>query len=150
MQDGHVRVRGWDLALQPFDFMVTHKPGTANKNADGLLKEWDSLIEEEEMSGTDILTDLTDLNTLPASRSLKNKVQVRVSWQSPGLGLINKNRLGNKEMAKNKETTKNKETAKNKEAENRETGNKEGSTGRGLMDKRSLQNKEMRGHEKEQ
>ena len=49
--------------------MVPHKQGTANKNADGLSREWDSLTEEGEMSGTDILTDL---KTLAASRSLKN------------------------------------------------------------------------------
>ena len=131
MRDSHGRLGRWALASQPFDFTVTHKPGTATKNADGLSREWDSLTEEGEMSGTDILTEL---ETLPASGSPKNTAQVCVGWQSPvseGRGLIDKNRLKNKETAKNKETE-----------ENKETKNKELLAGRGLMDKKSLQNKE--------
>ena len=77
---------------------------------------------------------LTELETLPASRSPKNTAQVCVGWQSPvseGWDLIYKNRLKNKETAKNKETE-----------ENKELENKELSAGRVLMDKKNLQNQE--------
>ena len=90
MQDSRNRLGCWALDLHPFDFMVTPELGTVNKNADGLSREWHSLTEKGEMSGMDILTDLM---TLPASGSLKNTVQVLLSWQSPvseGWVLINK------------------------------------------------------------
>ena len=36
MKDSHGRLARWALALQPYQFTIIHRAGTANANADGL------------------------------------------------------------------------------------------------------------------
>ena len=38
LKDSNSRLARWSLALQPFKFEVTHRPGSQNGNADGLLR----------------------------------------------------------------------------------------------------------------
>ena len=39
MQNSNGRLTRWSLAIQPFDFDVTYRPGLANDNADGLSRQ---------------------------------------------------------------------------------------------------------------
>ena len=39
MQNANPRLTRWALALQPFDFQVTHRPGRMHTNADGLSRQ---------------------------------------------------------------------------------------------------------------
>ena len=38
LKENNARLSRWSLALQPFDFKVVHRAGTANANADGLSR----------------------------------------------------------------------------------------------------------------
>ena len=51
MKDSHGHIGRWALALQPFNFTVKYRAGTANNNAGGLSREHSFRVEEEEMSG---------------------------------------------------------------------------------------------------
>ena len=39
MKDGNPRLTRWTILLQPYDFSVRYRPGTANRNADGLSRQ---------------------------------------------------------------------------------------------------------------
>ena len=46
----HERVARWALALQPYQFTVSHRAGTANANADGLSRDQGSQYKDGGMS----------------------------------------------------------------------------------------------------
>ena len=42
MQNSNGRLTRWSLAIQPFDYDITYRPGSVNQNADGLSRQsWD-------------------------------------------------------------------------------------------------------------
>ena len=50
MKDSHGRLARWALALQPYQFTIVHRAGTANANADGLSRDQDSRSKERGVS----------------------------------------------------------------------------------------------------
>ena len=46
MKDSHGRLARWALALQPYQFSIVHRAGTANANADGLSRDQGSRSKE--------------------------------------------------------------------------------------------------------
>ena len=50
MKDLHGRVARWALALQPYQFTLSHRAGTANANADGLSRDQGSQSKDGGMS----------------------------------------------------------------------------------------------------
>lgn len=39
MKDSYPRLTRWTILLQPYDFTIQYRPGTTNKNADGLSRQ---------------------------------------------------------------------------------------------------------------
>ena len=50
MKDSHSRLARWALALQPYQFTIVNRAGTANANADGLSRDQGSRSKERRMS----------------------------------------------------------------------------------------------------
>ena len=50
MTDSHGRLARWALALQPYQFTIVHRAGTANVNADGLSRDQGSRSKERRVS----------------------------------------------------------------------------------------------------
>ena len=50
MKDSHGRLARWALALQPYQFTIVHRAGTANANADGLSHDQGSRSKERGVS----------------------------------------------------------------------------------------------------
>ena len=50
MKDSHGRLARWALALQPYQFTIVHRAGTANANADGLSRDQGSRSKERGVS----------------------------------------------------------------------------------------------------
>ena len=51
MRNSNPRLTRWALALQPFEFVVKHKPGLQHGNADGLSRQaWSEGDEEENLN----------------------------------------------------------------------------------------------------
>ena len=50
MKDSHGRLARWALALQPYQFTIVHRAGTANANADGLSRDQVSRSKERGVS----------------------------------------------------------------------------------------------------
>ena len=50
MKNTNARLIRWSLAIQPYDYTLTHRRGVANGNADGLSR---GPVDEEMMEGQD-------------------------------------------------------------------------------------------------
>ena len=66
LKDSNSRLTRWSLALQPYDFTVVHRSGSANGNADGLSRTpWpDSSANEFAVGeGGRSVTDFTEVTS---------------------------------------------------------------------------------------